>query len=301
MSKIIVIGSLNMDLVIQVPYLPSPGETIVGHKFETIPGGKGANQAAAVSRLGANATIIGRIGADEFGAALVRSMHGFGVNTSGLIVDEQMRTGTAMIMVSESENNNVIAISEGANGHVSTADIDAAAFLIDSAELILLQFEIPMESVKYIIEKYKNTKKIFLDPAPFKPIEDEFLNGIYSMFPNENEAEKLCGTPIETAEDAFKALDVLRAKGVKHPIITLGAKGCVYFDGYKNKHLEACEVDTVDTTAAGDTFAGALAVAWTEGKNIDESVAFASRAAALATCKYGAQSSIPSRGEVDEL
>lgn len=299
MSKIVVIGSLNMDLVIKAPYMPSAGETIVGSDFETIPGGKGANQAAACARLGAETAMIGRVGNDAFGMTLVSSMNGFGVDTSGLIVDEYDKTGIAMIMVASGDN--IIIISEGSNANVSIADIENASPLIEAAELILLQFEIPMGTIEYIIGKYKATKKIFLNPAPFKPIKDEFLDGLYSLVPNENEAEKLCGFPVDTPDGVFKALDMLREKGVKHPIITLGAKGAAYFDGYKNKIAEAYKVDVVDTTAAGDTFMGGLAAARIEGRNIDESVAFAQACAALSTCKYGAQTSIPSREEVDEI
>ena len=299
MSKIAVIGSLNMDLVIKIPYAPTIGETIVGHEFETIPGGKGANQAAACARLGAETTIIGRVGRDEFGASLMDSMQGFGVDTSGLIIDANARTGIAMIMVAAGDN--MIAISEGANANVSIADIDAAAHIIDTADIILLQFEIPMETVEYIIKKYKGTKKIFLDPAPFKQVKDELLNGLYTILPNENEAEKICGISLDTTEDIFKTLEILKSKGVKYPIITLGSKGVAYFDGCEYNYMEACPVNAVDTTAAGDTFAGAFASAILKGDDIKAAVTFARAAAALATCKYGAQTSIPAKTDVDKF
>ena len=299
MSKIAVIGSLNMDLVIKVPYAPAIGETVVGREFETIPGGKGANQAAACARLGAEVAIIGRVGRDEFGASLTNSMQGFGVDTSGLISDTDARSGIAMIMVAAGDN--MIAISEGANANVSIADIDAASHIIDMADIILLQFEIPMETVEYIIGKYKATKKIFLDPAPFKQAKDELLNGLYTVLPNENEAEKICDVSLCTIDDIFRALEILKNKGVKYPIITLGSKGVAYFNGCGYKHIEACCVSSVDTTAAGDTFAGALASAILKGDDIDTAVTFASAAAALATCKYGAQTSIPTKEDVDRF
>jgi len=288
-----------MDLVIKVPYVPVLGETIVGRDFETVPGGKGANQAAACARLGADTSIIGRVGRDEFGESLKNSMDGFGVDTSGLIIDEAARTGIAMIMVAGS--NNMIAISEGANANVSIADIEAAASIIDSADAILLQFEIPMETIEFIIKKYSATKKIFLDPAPFKPIKDELLQGLYAILPNENEVEKLCGISLDGSGDIFNALDILRNKGVKYPIITLGSKGAAYFNGHENKLIDAYKVDAIDTTAAGDTFAGALSAYMLEGHAIDEAMAFASAAAALATCKYGAQTSIPTKADVDNF
>ena len=299
MSKIAVIGSLNMDLVIKVPYAPQIGETVVGREFETIPGGKGANQAAACARLGAEVAIIGRVGHDEFGASLTNSMQGFGVDTSGLIADLDARTGIAIIMVAAGDN--MIAISEGANANVSIADINAAAHIIDTADIILLQFEIPIDTVEYIITKYKSTKKIFLDPAPFKQVKDELLNGLYTIVPNENEAEKICGVSLDTTDDIFKALEILKNKGVKYPMITLGSKGVAYFDGHDYNHMEACSVKTVDTTAAGDTFAGALASAILKGDDISTAVTFASAAAALATCKYGAQTSIPTKADVDKF
>ena len=299
MSKLVIIGSLNMDLVIKVPYVPVLGETIVGRDFETIPGGKGANQAAACARLGANAAIIGRVGRDEFGESLKNSMDSFGVDTSGLIIDDAARTGIAMIMVAGS--NNMISISEGANANVSITDIEAAASIIDASDAILLQFEIPMETIEFIIKRYKSTKKIFLDPAPFKPIRDEFLDGLYTILPNENEAEKLCDISLNGIDDSFKALDILREKGVKYPVITLGSKGAAYFNGHENKLIDAYEVNSIDTTAAGDTFAGALASSMHESRTIDEAISFASAAAALATCKYGAQTSIPTKADVDNF
>jgi len=299
MSKMVVIGSLNMDLVIKVPYTPIIGETIVGHEFETIPGGKGANQAAACARLGAETSIIGRVGRDEFGVSLINSMRDFGVDISGLISDELARTGIAMIMVASGDN--IIAISEGANANVSIADIEAAAHIIDMADAILLQLEIPMETVEYIIKKYRGTTKIFLDPAPFKQIKDELLKGLYTVLPNENEAEKICGISFNATEDIFKALEILKNKGVEYPIITLGSKGVAYFDGHDYNYMEACTVNTVDTTAAGDTFAGAFASAISGGDDINTAVAFASAAAALATCKYGAQTSIPAKQDVDKF
>ena len=288
-----------MDLVIKVPYVPVLGETIVGDEFETIPGGKGANQAAASARLGSSTAIIGRVGRDAFGEALKNSMDSFGVDTSGLIVDEKARTGVAMIMVSEKDN--IIAISEGANANVSIEDIEAAAPIINSADFILLQFEIPTGTIEYIIKKYRDSKKIFLDPAPFKEIKAEYLDGLYVAVPNTNEAEKLCRISINETADVFKALDILREMGIKYPIVTLGSKGAAYFDGHENKLVDAYKVSSVDTTAAGDTFLGALALAKLEGKNIDEAVAFASASAALATCKYGAQTSIPARVDVDSF
>jgi len=299
MSKIVVIGSLNMDLVIQTTYMPEMGETLIGHSFETIPGGKGANQAAACARLGGDVTIIGRVGNDEFGEALTKSMKSFGVNTDGLMVDPNERSGIAMIVVAQGDN--MIVLSEGANAKVSIADIESKKELIDEAEIILLQFEIPLETIRYVIKKYKDSKKIFLNPAPFRAVDDSMLRGLYTLVPNENEAEKLCGIKIDSEERAFEALEMLKEKGVLNPIITLGEKGAAYFDGQVGKIMPANKVTPLDTTAAGDTFLGALAVARLEGKKIDDSVEFAQKAAALAVSKYGAQTSIPSRKEVESF
>lgn len=297
MSKIVVIGSLNMDLVVETPKLPELGETIKGSGFQTVPGGKGANQAYAVARLGGNVSMIGRVGEDSFGENLRKSLFGAGVDVSNVKTTEGFSTGIASITIYE--GNNFIILDEGSNSAISTEDIDGCDEVISSADAILLQFEIPHEINEYIINKYKGKVPIILNPAPAGALTDELLNGLDYIAPNEIEAKQLTGIEINDQSEAFATLDFFRQKGVKFPMITLGAKGVAYFDGEKNSFLPANKVVPVDTTAAGDTFLGGFVTMRFSGKTMEQAIAFAQAAAAISITRKGAQSSIPTLQEVE--
>jgi ribokinase len=298
MKKIAVIGSLNMDLVITTDRLPNMGETITGKNFSQIPGGKGANQGVACGRLGGNTRFLGKVGNDSYGNTLIESLKNAGVDTNFIIQDSSETTGIAMITVCNGEN--MIILNPGANGKVTCEDIESNIDVLEEADILMMQLEIPFETVEYIINKYKGSKTIILDPAPFIPLEKELLKGIDYITPNEYEAELLCNINTETEKGILEALDALKEIGVKYPIITLGSKGIAFYNGTENKIMPGFKVNAVDTTAAGDTFAGAFAVAMSKGETMENALLFAQKAAAIATTKFGAQSSIPSFEEVEK-
>lgn len=298
MKKIAVIGSLNMDLVITTDRFPNMGETITGKNFSQIPGGKGANQGVACGRLGGNTRFLGKVGNDSYGDTLIESLKNAGVDTDFIIQDNGETTGIAMITVCNGEN--MIILNPGANGKVTCEDIESNIDVLEEADILMMQLEIPFETVEYIINKYKGSKTIILDPAPFVPLEKELLKGIDYITPNEHEAGLLCNINTETERGILEALDALKEIGVKYPIITLGSKGIAFYNGTENKIMPGFKVNAVDTTAAGDTFAGAFAVAISKGETMENALLFAQKAAAIATTKFGAQSSIPSFEEVEK-
>lgn len=298
--KIVVIGSTNTDMVIKTGHLPTPGETILGGEFFMNPGGKGANQAVAASRLGGNVAFISKTGNDIFGEQSVENLRREGVNTENMIVDPENPSGVALITV-DSKAENCIVVAPGANTTLKPDDIDKAIKQIGIAEIVLLQLEIPIKTVEYAAQiAYRNNKKVILNPAPAQKLSDSILKTIHILTPNETEAEILTGVKVTNSDTAEKAAQILKKKGVEIVIITMGANGAFIHTDSLSELIPAPEVKAVDTTAAGDAFNGALAVAVSEGFNIREAVQFANKAASIAVTRPGAQASTPYRREVGE-
>jgi ribokinase len=303
MSKpIIVVGSLNMDFVVQMKQLPARGETLGGWGFQMLPGGKGANQACAVGRLGGVVKLVGRVGNDIFGEQQRVSLNSAGVDTTLVWNTENQATGVALIFV-EHGGQNMIVIASGANGKLLPADIQQAAAAFESGYL-LLQLETPLETVEAAAKVARDRgMTTILDPAPAQALPASLLPQVDLLTPNETEALALLGRPareiqIGEAEELARALLPL---GPREVILKLGAKGAWWDNGKTGHHFPAPLVQAVDATAAGDTFNGALAVALAEGKTMGEAIPFANTAAALSVTRLGAQASIPTRQEVDSF
>lgn len=301
MSKIVVIGSLNMDLVVKAERAPRAGETVRGNEFLTIPGGKGANQAAAIARLGGQVTMVGRVGQDAFGERLKKNLDDLGVDTGHIRNDSQVATGVALIIV-ENTGENRILIVPGANGRVDGSDVQVAVSALRGANLLVLQLEIPMNTVSQCVEMAAQMGiPVLLNPAPAAPLKDELLAKISYLVLNESEAEGLSGIAVTNQESAEKAGHALIERGVKNVVVTLGSQGALLVTPQEVKYLPAFEVRAVDTTAAGDAFIGGFAVSCIQSLPLGECVRFGNAAGALAATKFGAQTSLPYRREVDRF
>jgi len=301
MSKIVVVGSSNTDMIAKIERIPKPGETVIGGKFSTAAGGKGANQAVAAARAGGDVTFIARVGEDMFGEQAVQGFIEDNIDVSNVLKDADAPSGVALIFVDE-KGENSIAVASGANANLAPADVEAASGAITSADVLVMQLEIPSETVEAAAAiASENDVRVILNPAPAQPLSDELLRHVSILTPNEGEAELLTGVKVESEKDAEAAAKALLAKGVKNALITLGAKGVLAADADSVELVPGFEVKAVDTTAAGDVFNGALAVAIAEGKPLKEAVAFANAAGALSVTKLGAQPSAPSREQIDEF
>ncbi len=302
MARILVIGSLNMDLVVRVPRIPKPGETIIGtDALQKIPGGKGANQAYCSARLGAEVTMIGRVGDDAFGEQLVTNLKKINVNTHNIICNAEASTGIAMIIVDKSGQNSIV-VSQGANKCIVPSDISHVEKEFQSANLILLQLEIPLPAVieaAQLAKKYG--VKVILNPAPAQKLSDELLSLTDILVLNETEAAILSECNVDTDNGAKQAAAKLHQCGVKNIIMTRGSRGALLMTENKIVDFPAFPIQAVDTTGAGDAFVGSLAVAIAEGKSITESIRFGNAAGALASTKHGAQPSMPGRDDLDKL
>lgn len=297
--RILVVGSSNTDMVIQTDHLPVPGETILGGTFFMNPGGKGANQAVAIARLDGKVTFICKIGKDVFGYQSKQLFEDEGIDVSHIFFDAEQPSGIAMITV-DNKAENCITVASGANMNLTPDDLASAQSAINEAEIILLQLEIPMNTVEYVARTAKKqNKKVILNPAPAQPLSEELLKSLYLITPNETEAELITGQKITDVETAIKAASLIRAKGVENVIITMGSQGALVYTGNICELVPAYKVKAIDTTAAGDIFNGALAVAIAEGHGWIEAARFACKASAIAVTRAGAQSSAPYRKEVE--
>lgn len=300
-GKILVIGSANTDMIVQVPYIPRPGETILGGTFSTAPGGKGANQAVAAARAGGQVTFITRLGKDMFGDNALQGYHNDGIDTSHIIRDATAPSGVAMIYVAK-DGENSIAVASGANMNLSPGDLMKAESALDSADILLMQLEIPLATVETAAAMaYEKNIPVILNPAPAQELSEDLLKTITILTPNESEAQLLTGIPVRNHIDAGKAAKALLDKGVKTVIVTLGGRGALIVDENGERLVKSFEVKAIDTTAAGDVFNGALAVALALGKMLDEAVRFANAAAALSVTRLGAQPSAPHRNEIESF
>lgn len=294
---IFVIGSSNTDMVVKSAKLPLPGETILGGTFLMNAGGKGANQAVAAARLGGDVTLVAKVGNDIFGEQSVEGFQKEGIHTEYVFVDEKNPSGTALIMVNE-EGENCIVVAPGANACLLPADLDRVKDL-ENADMILMQLEIPVETIEAVVRMaVKNNQQVIINPAPAQPLSDEVLGGLYLITPNETEAEILTGIAVTDTNSASGAADYFLKKGVKQVVITMGKQGAYFKNADMEFIIPAPVVKAVDTTAAGDTFSGALTVALTENMNWRDAVQFAVNAASVSVTRMGAQSSVPYRSEM---
>ena len=307
MTNILVIGSLNADLVVRAPRFPAPGETIRGEDLVTVPGGKGANQAVAAARLGTDVAMIGRVGTDSFGASLVENLKQNHVDATHVTRDMSAATGTAVIVV-DSHGQNSIVLSPGANAKVKPADVEPASFSDPSTgsgqrvKLLLLQLEIPIETVVHAARLAKqNGVRVLLNPAPARELPDELLSNADYLLPNETELNLLAGKSVSDIASVETAARSLVTRGAKNVIVTLGANGALIVSKDKSKHIPSFTVNVVDTTAAGDAFIGGFAVALLNGKSLEDAVQYACACGALAVTKFGAQPSLPTKQEVEEF
>jgi ribokinase len=301
MSKIFVIGSSNTDMIIQLDRLPVPGETIIGGKFSTAPGGKGANQAVAAARAGGKVTFISRVGSDMFGDQALKGFEKDGMDVSYISRDDNEPSGVALIFIGENGENS-IGVASGANAKILPLNLQNLESLLSDGDILLMQLEIPVETIEYAanIASRKNVK-IILNPAPAQHLSDELLKKVSIITPNETEAEILTGIKVSNDDDAKKAADILKKKGVETVIITLGSRGAFVFNDKFSGLVPSFKVKAVDTTAAGDVFNGAFTVALSEGKSIKDAVLFGNAAAALSVTKLGAQPSAPHKNEIENM
>lgn len=298
MSRIIVIGSSNTDMVIKSKKLPAPGETILGGTFLMNPGGKGANQAVAAARLKGKVTFVAKTGNDVFGSEAKQLFDKEHINTAYLIRDDNNPSGVALITVDENGENSIV-VAPGSNGTLSAYDIHDEVFKAKPDDIFLMQLEIPVSTVEFVAQKASgNGNRVILNPAPARQLSDDLLSCLYMIIPNETEAEILTAIKVKDAQSAEKAARKLYDKGVKNIVITMGGAGAFLFTPGTSKMISVVPVKAVDTTAAGDVFCGALAVALSEGKNSEEAVTFANKAAAVSVTRMGAQASAPYRDEI---
>lgn len=302
LKKILIIGSLNMDMVVSVKDMPKTGETILGKSLSYIPGGKGANQACAVGKAGGTGVMLGCIGGDEFGRVQKENLAACGVDVTGLKISSNQPTGTAVINVSDGGDNSIVVI-QGANNECDTAYLQEHEAAFEACDIVILQMEIPYETIHYAVQKAAQLgKTVILNPAP-APLElpQDILSCTDYLIPNETELNRLAGMEGDTLEIYQAGAEAFLKQGVKNVIVTMGDKGCLLVNKEGKELFPARKVKAVDTTAAGDCFCGFFAVALSEGKSKGEAIRFANTASSIAVTRSGAQTSIPDRREIESV
>ncbi|MBN2290778.1 MAG: ribokinase [Pirellulales bacterium] len=299
--KIVVVGSVNTDMVVKGDKIPAPGETVTGGRFVMVPGGKGANQAVAAARLGADVTLVAKVGDDVFGEESIQGFAKEGIITDHILRDPQNATGVALILV-DAGGENSISVAPGANFALTPDEVEAALAKIGPADIVLLQLEVPMETIQRAAElAHKAGAKVVLDPAPAAPLSSELLKSVDYLTPNETEAQLLTGLEVRDETTARAAADKLLVDGARQVIVTLGSAGSLLSDGTTTSMVTCPKVDARDTTAAGDAFNGGLACALARGESLEEAVRQASHVGALAVTKLGAQPSLPTAEELEQF
>jgi ribokinase len=300
-ARIAVTGSLNMDLVVRSPRIPRPGETIIGSAYQQIPGGKGANQAVAAARLGAQVSMVGRLGRDAFGNQLLEGLAVAGIDWTFVVQDGEAPTGVALIVVDEAGQNSIV-VASGANMRLCPADVNAAESAIAGSDILLLQLESPLDAVIRAAElAQRHDVTVILNPAPARPLPDRLLALIDVLIPNESETAILTGTSVESLDQAGSAAASLLQLGVGAVVLTLGDRGAMLAQESRMEVVPAFQVQAVDTTAAGDAFVSGIAVAQAEGMDLIDAVKWGNAAGALATTVHGAQPSLPTRRALEQL
>lgn len=298
---ILVIGSFMMDLVVRTERFPHSGETVIGTSFSKFPGGKGANQAVAAARLGADVTMVGKVGSDLFGDEFLETLKNEGINTANILRDTQYPTGVGSITLEKNGNNRIVVVP-GANLHYYSSELDSIKSLIQSSDLLIVQLEMDLnmieQAVAYAVEVQV---PVILNPAPAQKLGDELLKNVTYLTPNETEVELLTGIKVLTLEDAKNAGKILLEKGVQNVVITLAANGSLVVNQTESFHVPSFKVQPVDTVAAGDAFNGALAVGIVNKKPMREAVEFANAVGALTVTREGAIPSLPSKVEVEHF
>lgn len=298
MSAVFVAGSTNTDMVVRTTRFPMPGETLIGGEFFMFSGGKGANQAVAAARLGAKVYFIGKTGNDVFGERVLQQLAGENIDTRFLATDPAAASGTALILV-DAKGENEIVVAPGANDQLLPEDIEEALGLMDAGDILLVQLEIPLETVAYAVEKASaKGMRVILNPAPARALPDKLFPHLFLVTPNETEAGLLTGISVSDEITATQAAHVLISKGIPQVIITLGAKGALFVSGQEQMLIPAPSVQAIDSTAAGDVFNGALAASLSKGLDWKPAIELACKAATLSVTKMGAQSSMPYLSEL---
>jgi len=300
-GKIVVVGSSNTDMILQMEHIPRPGETILGGQFAMAAGGKGANQAVAAARAGGDVTFLARVGSDMFGRQAVEGFRADGIHVEHVIQDAAAPSGVALIFVA-ADGENSIGVASGANARLTPDDVRQAGATIEAADVLVMQLETPLATVRAAAEIAVSAgTRVILNPAPAQALDDRLLRHVSVLTPNESEAELLTGIAVADAASAARAADALHGRGVATVIVTLGAAGAYVAGAGFTGLVPAFPVTAVDTTAAGDVFNGALAVALAAGKPLPDTVRFGCAAAALSVTKLGAQPSAPQRVDVEAM
>jgi ribokinase len=298
-ASVVVVGSSNMDVFCYTDRLPEPGETLIGERYRMALGGKGANQAVAARLLGAEVTLVGRVGDDLFGQRMLDNFRSYGMTQDHIQVDAEAGSGVAVILV-DKQAENILVVVPGANMRIAPADVGAAAGVIRAADALVMQLEIPPDAIQRAVDiAHEGDTLCVLNPAPARPLPDAILEKVDLLTPNQIEAKMLTGIPAHTLEGAVAAGRALLDKGVQSVIITLGARGALIVRPGETTLVEGVSVDAVDTTGAGDAFTAGLAVGLAEGKTLEQATRFANLAGALSATKPGAMPSLPTRDEVE--